>query len=294
MKLLFKEFYNNYSYLELEELVEYFSILGGINIELDFFDDIDSMVEHNLKNNFQELQSFLMPSYILDEPYRNILIAVASGDGKIGSVIKKSRLSKDVAMYLIDELIQMGVVYVEYSRESPLKVHPKHKIKKELRSYKIENKLRFKMPFHRFWFGYVEPYKLEVLKGDLTSFFKNYEKRGERLRSLVYEQLSNALLLMELKGEDQILSSGSYWNIHSEFDILVLTSSKKIYLGECKYKDRKICKNELRKLESKAIQSNIDADILVLFSKSGFSNELSSYKSHKLLLYDLYDLERLL
>lgn len=294
MKSLFKEFYKNYSYLELEELVEYFSILGGINIELDFFDDLDSMIEYNLKHNFKELESFIEPSYILESPYRNILISIAIGDGRISNVIKKSRLSKDVAESIIEELIKIDLITVEHSRENPLKQHPKHKLKKDLRSYKIEHKLRFKKPFFRFWFGYVEPYRNYILNEDLSSFFNNYEKHTDRLKSLVYEQLSNELLLQELENSHKILSSGSYWNIHSEFDVLVLTDKHKIYLGECKYKDRKICKNELRKLEAKAVQSSIKADVLVLFSKNGFSNELSSLSSKNLLLYELNDLEKLL
>jgi hypothetical protein len=64
-------------------------------------------------------------------------------------------------------------------------------------------------------------------------------------------------------------------------------------LGECKYKERKVCKNELSKLKAKAEQSGINVDTYALFSKSGFSNELLQTQDEDLLLFSLDDLERL-
>ena len=46
-------------------------------------------------------------------------------------------------------------------------------------------------------------------------------------------------------------------------------------------------------LKTKAIQSGIKADVFVLFSKSGFSNELLQTQSEDLLLFDLNDLKAL-
>jgi len=73
-----------------------------------------------------------------------------------------------------------------------------------------------------------------------------------------------------------------------------VSKSKKIILAECKYKERKICKNELTKLQQKAQYSGIKVDVYALFSKSGFSKELLSMKSDNLLLFELNDLETLL
>ncbi|HIQ28621.1 MAG TPA: hypothetical protein EYH42_09005, partial [Sulfurovum sp.] len=116
----------------------------------------------------------------------------------------------------------------------------------------------------------------------------------ERLRSLVYEQLCDDLLLYYYKNKEPILSSGSYWNVYSEFDILAVTKSKKIILGECKYKDRTVCKNELTKLKQKAAESGIKVDVYALFSKSGFSKELLGMQDEHLLLFDLDDLKVLI
>ena len=270
--------------------------MGGIgeNIELDYFDDVHSMVESNFVDNFAKFQTLVSPSYLIETPYREVLMAVARGDGKFYSVLRKAKLSETVGEEIIKELVALNVLKIETSRESPLRIHPKNKLKKEQRTYRIQDKLRFVQPFMRFWFGFVSYYKKELLLGKGDAFLNNFEKNYERLRTLVYEQLCDDLLIQYYAEKSSIISSGSYWNIHSEFDILAITQSKKIILGECKYKDRKVCKNELTKLKIKAEESEINVDIYALFSKSGFSNELIGMRSDTLLLFDLSDLSLLL
>jgi len=273
--------------------VEYFSILGGMDkdIELDYFDDIFSMVESNFVDNFSKFKILVSPSYILEAPYADVLEAIAKGDGKLYSVLRKAKLSEEVGGHIIDELVSLKILRVEHSRESPLRNHPKHKLPKDQRAYRIQDKLRFAQPFMRFWFGFVMYYKKDLVLGRGTKFLENFEKHYERLRSLVYEQLCDDLLLKYYENKEPIISSGSYWNIYSEFDILAVTKSKKIILGECKYKDRTVCKNELTKLKQKSAESGLKVDIYALFSKSGFSKELLGMKDENLLLFDLNDLK---
>jgi len=252
------------------------------------------MVKSNFVDKFKKFQNLVSPSYLLESPYREILIAVARGDGKLYSVLRKARLSESIGEQVIDELVDIGVLFVEKSRETPLKTYPKQKIKKHLRSYRIQDKLRFSEPFLRFWFGFVEIYHKELESGKGDRFLANFEKHYERLRTLVYEQLCDALLMEYFAQQGvEIVASGSYWNQYSEFDILAVTDQKKIILGECKYKERKVCKNELRKLMAKAEQSGLEVDTYALFSKSGFSNELLQNQDEKLLLFDLDDLKLL-
>lgn len=281
--------------MELEQAVEYFSILGGIgkNIELDYFDDVFSMVESNFVQKFSKYQTLVSPSYLLESPYREILIAVARGDGKLYSVLRKAKVSEALGEKIVQELVDLNVLKIEASRESPLRIHPKHKLKKEQRSYRVQDKLRFVQPFMRFWFGFVTYYRKDLALGKGDDFLKNFEKHYDRLRSLVYEQLCDALLVQHYEERSPLVSRGSFWNIHSEFDILAVSQDKKVILGECKYKDRKVCKNELTKLKAKALESGITVDVYALFSKSGFSNELLQIQDRDLLLFDLNDLKAL-
>ena len=218
-------------------------------------------------------------------------MAVARGDGKLYSVLRKAKFSETLGEQIVQELVDLNVLKVESSRESPLRIHPKHKLKKEQRSYRVQDKLRFVQPFMRFWFGFVTYYKKDLVLGKGDAFLENFEKHYERLRSLIYEQLSDVLLTQHYADKSPLTSTGSFWNIHSEFDILAVSQDQKVILGECKYKDRKVCKNELTKLKAKALESGIKVDVYALFSKSGFSNELLQTQDTNLLLFDLNDLE---
>jgi len=280
--------------LELDQAIEFFSIFGGIEkyLELDFFDDLESIIRFNFIDKYKSLQTLISPSYLLDEPYRSILIAVARGDGRLSNIFRKARVGDSLGIRILEELVELDIVELEESREAPLRRYPNQKLEKSLRSYKIESKVRFKTPFYRFWFGFVEPYSHELSQKHSQRFFENFEHHFSRLSSLVFEQLSNDLL--NLHYNNQLQSMGSYWDKNSEFDILAKTKSGETILGECKYKNRKICKNELSKLKQKAEHSGIKVDTFALFSKNGFSNELLSSDDKNLLLFELNDFRYLI
>ena len=69
---------------------------------------------------------------------------------------------------------------------------------------------------------------LEQLQDSFYDHLENFEKHYDRLRSLVYEQLCDTLLIEHYTDKKSIVGSGSYWNIHSEFDILAVSKDKKI------------------------------------------------------------------
>jgi hypothetical protein len=294
IKTKFKEFFHHYGYLELEQAMELFSIFGGIEekIELDLLDDIETLIRFNFVERYQEFKELLRPSYLLEEPYRYLLIAIARGDGRLSNVFRKAKVGESLGLTLVDELVKLDIIELEASREAPLKTHPNQKLEKSLRSYKIESKIRFKQPFHRFWFGFVEPYAKNLEAKQSQRFFENFEQHFSRLNSLVFEQLSNDLL--GIYYNNQIINDGSYWDKNSEFDILAKTRNGKTIVAECKYKNRRVCKNELSKLKQKAETSNLQADTFVLFSKNGFSNELVSLKDDNLILFEIDDFKRLL
>ena len=294
IKTKFQNFFHHFGYLEIEQSIELFSVFGGVEsaLELDFFDDLASIIRFNFVDKYQELQMLISPSYLLEEPYRYLLIAIARGDGRISNVFRKAKVGDSLGWRILNELIELGIVELEVSREAPLKKYPNQKLEKSLRGYKIESKIRFKTPFYRFWFGFVKPYTKELSSKQSQRFFENFEQHFSRLNSLVFEQLSNELLHLYYK--NSLLVSGSYWDRYSEFDILATTKDGQKILGECKYKNKKVCKSELSKLKQKAEISNISVDIYVLFSKNGFSNELIQHQEKGLLLFELNDFKALL
>jgi len=259
---------------------------------LDFFDDIETIIRFNFVEKYRVLNQLISPSYLIEEPYRFLLVAIARGDGRLSNVFRKARVGETLGLRLLDELVALGMVEFEDSREPALKKYPNQKLEKSLRSYKIEPKVHFKQPFHRFWFGFVEPYHKELIKGDAKRFFENFEQHFSRLHSLVFEQLSHELLNHYYN--NKLIINGNYWDVHSEFDIWAEHKNGTHILGECKYTNRRVCKSELSKLKQKAQTSGLKVDVYALFSKNGFSNELKNSNEKNLLLFELGDFRGLL
>jgi len=280
----------------MDQAIEYFSLYGGVETQLalDLFEGITLSAEIHFVQQFVVTEKLLHPSYLLETPYREILTAVARGDGRLSNVYRRARIGEAAGREIIDTLLELGLLFLEDSRQAPLKSHPKHSLKKHLRHYRIEPKVRFVMPFYRFWFGSVSPYREELKRGKSLAFVEYFQMHKERNYSLLFEQLSILLLAEHLKESDPVLSQGSFWDHHSEFDLLSITAGGKIILGECKYTSRPVTKKELTKLKEKAQQSGISVDSYALFSKSGFSNELLGCKDAGLLLFDLEDFRQLL
>jgi hypothetical protein len=110
---------------------------------------------------------------------------------------------------------------------------------------------------------------------------------------LVYDQLVMELLKKSFK-EDRIEKIGSYWDKNNEIDILAKTKSGKIVAGICKYSKSKAKKSELTKLKEQCAMAQLEPEIFVIFSKSGFSNELKKEKGAALKLFALKNLKTLM
>ena len=93
--------------------------------------------------------------------------------------------------------------------------------------------------------------------------------------------------------EDPIVEIGTYWDNKIELDIYAKTKSGKTIVGSCKYTNSKVKKSELTRLQEICANAKIEADIFVLFSKSGYSNELKSLKGENLKLFTIKNFKKL-
>ncbi len=280
--------------MDIERAIEAFSIFGGIedSFELDLFEDIETIIRFYFILAYRDLKDLISPSYLLEEPYDRVLKAIARGDGRLSNIFRRARVGETLGREILSELENLDIVFFEKSREMPLKLYPNQKVKKSLRSYHIEPKVRFKIPFLRFWFGFVAPFERDLENSRADRFIDNFEKHFSRLNSLIFELLSHELLNKYFN--DSLISLGSYWDINSEFDILAKSRDNLVIIGECKYKNRKVCRSELLKLKRKVQISNIRVDKFALFSKSGFSRELLKSRDKDLILFELKDFKSLL
>ena len=198
IKTLFQSFCNDCAHLDFEQLIDYFAIFGGAgqSIEFDYFDTLFELIETKFIYNFTFFQSLITPSYLLESPYREILMAIAKGDGKIYGALKKAQLSETLGEQIVKDLTNLGVIRLESSNESSIKLS---------KNYRIQSKLRFNIPFLDFGLVLWSPLGNSLVKGDTVRFIEYFKAHYERLRSLIFEQLSSVLLCDYFEEQKNIL-----------------------------------------------------------------------------------------
>ena len=284
IKKEFIEFYGNFSYLAIKELIENFSVFGGYNkdkINLD--DDVFENIKQNILDNYSSLKDGFSKNF-----EKNLILhKIASGDRKQYAIYRSNdNISQATGRALHKELYQQNIIEKEFTREIIPKRKKNRYIKKEFRRYSPENKLRFTKNFDRFWYTFIYPFSKEldnnIQKNCLTNIRQNFDK----FVSLTFEELSNELI-KESVFSLNIIQSGGYWDINTEYDLLAKKQNGSYILGECKWTNQKICKSELTKLKNKAKNLNFRVVQYALFSKNGFSESLKKEKD--ILLFELQD-----
>jgi uncharacterized protein len=270
----FRSFYFQNSPKNLEEAIEYFAIFGGMGWSVDTSKPLIELIESKVLKNYTYIHGDITKVTNSDKITHSLLSGIASGDRRIHSALKRARISRSEGERAIDDMCDMGFLTLESSLEAP----PNEE--------KIDEKLNFSLPFMRFWFSFISPYFKGIKEGDYKEVKESFTNRKSEFSNLIFEKLSSELLKKSFK-EDPIVEVGSYWDRDVEIDILAKTKSGKIVAGSCKYSNAKANKNELTKLKEKCEKAELAPDIFVLFSKSGFSNELKNEKGADLKLYAL-------
>ncbi len=287
-------FNRDFSYLEMTERIGYFSVFGGYAdmAALHRYESLTENIRHNILERYDELHEAF--TYSADTQTQNdletLLFRIAVGDRKSHSIYKND-ITRPRGKELYRLLYEHEVISKEYSRES-LPDIPRRYLKKELRRYQIEDKILFQDNFTRFWFTFIVPWQEAIQKGDFAEVEAQIARELDKFISFTFENLSNELIRKYFTDET-VIETGSYWDKNIELDLLAKTDKGTVIAGECKWKNQRISKNILTKLQKKCERGNIRPDFYALFSKSGFSNELRKQKTENLLLFDLKDFETL-
>jgi len=277
------------------ERIGYFAVFGGFYdvASLHRYENLHENIVHNILKRFSEWQSrFRYTSDdLLQRDLDTLLFRIAVGDRKSHSIYKND-ISQPRGKELYKLLYKEKIITKELSREKPLPKIAGHLLKKELRRYQIEDKILFADNFTRFWFTFIVPFYEEISKGDFHSVEAQLAENLDKYISFTFENLSNALIRKVFTSE-KVVEAGSYWDKHIELDLLAKTEAGTLIAGECKWKNQRISKNILNKLQKKCEVAHLNIDYFALFSKSGFSNELQKNRAPNLLLFDLSAFETL-
>ncbi len=288
LKKRFKLFHHRFPYLNIQEQIENFAVFDGLKLN-DI--QLNTNVFENIKRYIIDDFSKLKDEFYDDEDMKMILQKLAHGDRKQYAIYKSGKLSQKRGKILYKELFYNQIIKKEFTREKIPKSSKHRPLKKELRRYVAEDKLRFTKNFHRFWYTFISPFENEISKTS-EHIIKNIEQNLEKYISLTFEELSNELIKEKCFGLN-IVETGSYWDKNVEIDILSKDAQGRYIVGECKWTNQKICKNILRKLQSKVKKLDFEVTRYALFSKNGFSNGFKKEKKDDTILFDLDTFKRL-
>jgi hypothetical protein len=286
-----KSFKSRFSYLDTKELVEYISVFDGFE-DLNLLTSYETLKENifeNILKNYHDLKKNYVFSNDkkLQNDIEKFLYRLAIGNRKSYSVYKN-----DISHYrgktIYKILFQNGIVEKEHSREELNFIYNKRR-KRGYKGYRIEDKIKFKKGFDRFWFMFIYPYKKDLESGIFKNTLENIEENLDYFISLNFEYLSNKLLNKKF----DIVEYGSYWDKFVEFDLYAVAKDGTTYIGECKWTNHKVNGSILNKLKKKCAKAGFDVDYYLLFSKSGFSNELLKSRDKDLILFDIEDFKGL-
>ena len=284
----FREFCASFAYLDIKELIENFAVFGGYDkesIKLDY--DVFENIKQNIISNYHSLKK----EFYTSQDKNMLLQKIATGDRKQYAIYRSSsKITQTKGRILQKELYKQHIIEKESTRESSPKKEKNRYLKKELRGYTPEDKLRFVKNFDRFWYTFIYPFSKELDSNIQKNCLIHIEQNFDKFVSLTFEELSNVLIKEDVF-KLNIIQSGGYWDRYTEYDLLAKKSNNRYILGECKWTNQKICKNELRKLKNKAKYLQFDVEQYALFSKNGFSKSLKSEKG--ILLFELKDFEYL-
>ncbi|MCR4941680.1 MAG: DUF234 domain-containing protein [Campylobacter sp.] len=202
------------------------------------------------------------------------LMKLARSDRKWLNIHKIMPQNKAKQSYA--KLFEQNLISIEYSRETRPQRQKHQLLSKANRRYKVENKIHFTSHFTRFWFRFIQPNLTLLQNGDSATLMTQIKKEFDEYASLGFELMCAEWL--ELKG---VKNLGSFWHKNIEIDLLGI-KNEQILVAEVKYKATKICKNVLNLLNLKCAKLGIKPALIVLFSKSGFSEKLYQTKGVKL------------
>lgn len=291
----FAECRKYYKKFDKYEMALAYGITGGIPLYMSKIDENKSM-EENIKDNFFDTSSYLFeePGNLIKqecrEPmqYNAIIKSIATGSTKMNEISGSSGLNDSGATSnYISKLISLGIVEKEFPYKS-------ESTKKTI--YKLSDSM------FQFWYRFVPVNAALIGQGAKDRVYRRVEEQIPAYMGIVFEDICKQYLWQEnINGRAPIEFSdmGRWWGNdpvkkqQTEIDIIADNEEKEAIFAECKWRNEAVGENELKELQHQSTLFHYKRNVLMLFSKSGFTKgciELAE-KTGDVFLIDYKDME---
>lgn len=261
-----------------KELIEFYSITGGVPKYIELFEDSGDIYTA-IEKNVLSKQSFLYeePEFLLQNEvveigsYFSIIKVIAAGHQKLGHIATALGLKSTGLTKYLKTLIDLDIL----ERQVPITEDNPEKSKRGL--------YRLKDNFVRFWFLFVYPNK-NMLETDHTDFVVRRIRDNLVVRHIAYVYEDICLQKMwQLAAANELPFTpdkiGRWWDNKNEIDIVAYDSNgNSILFGECKYTnqpmDTDIFYDLLQKKTSVEWKKDTRREFYIFFSVNGFTKEM--------------------
>lgn len=260
------------------ELVEYYSVTGGVPKYIELFSESDD-IYHAIQKNILNRSGYLYdePHFLLQQEvseignYFSVIRAIAAGNSKLSAISTVLEVKSTSLTKYLKTLIDLDIL----EREVPVTEENPEKSKKGL--YKIKDN------YLRFWFAFIYPNMSFIESGNSAIVLNKIRKSMvSGHTAFVYEDVCREQMWkLNANGSWPFHFSklGRWWDSRNEIDIAAIDpDGSNLILGECKFWQEPVGSNILYALEQKAAAVEWRKDRrhtwLILFSAAGFTDEL--------------------
>ena len=295
LKILPLDFYDSAQFFpsySMEDKITAYAILGGIPHYLKQFDSRLALEQNICKNIltrgsilYSEIE-FLMRQELREvSTYNMIIEAIALGNTGLNDISQKTQLDKTKLSAYLKNLRDLGIIYREFSMESPAKEQAN--IQRGL--YQITDN------YFAFWYTFVFPNLSELETDDVDGIWRYVvQPELDRFTSHAFEDVCRQYLRRQnRKGllPFRFTKIGRWWNKSEEVDIMATESKKqKLLLGECKYKSSSFRKADLEHLQRKLPLAEKLPTYFYLFSKGGYTENVLKLVDEHIIAVDFHRL----
>lgn len=270
----FVEMVDRFPESSTEECIMIYGILGGVPAYLNHWNP-----KENLRRNLirivlddrgpmhREAQRFLKTSLRELPYYSTILSVLAEDEPKLNYLYVRTGFSRAKISVYIKNLIQIDVAEKIFSYEP----EKRDMIQKGL--YGITDS------FLQFWYKMIYPKLSELSLMEPGAFYDKFLKHQmDELAEKTYIKVCHEF--MELMNRYNHLPAkfgnfGSLYGKEGFIPLIANTADGKLLVGRCKWSSRPMNMEEFETLLQDIEQTGKEADYYYLFSKEGFTNEIS-------------------
>jgi len=263
-----------------EKIVQLYSVFGGvpkyyeeIDINKEFPEIIDSIVSP--EQIFFEEGTFLLAQEFKEMGnYNSILKSISSGNTELSDITNDIGLGSRPMSNYLDRLYELGFID---------KIKPVTNTQKRYRGFNYY----LNDNFLDFWFKFIFPNRSHIEERNF-----GYSDIEEKLNLFISKKFEEVCKMGLSKGYSKV---GKWWYKEDEIDIVALNEEKnELLIGECKWSKNPVDKGvyyNLKEKEDKVKWKNSERTVeYVIFSKSGFTDDLKEIDEDNLSLVDLDNL----